>query len=167
MSSTQRKATKPTKPTKTTKKKSAPPLIAIPPAGCYLPQPVDSSMAFGQYSPNLGMQQQLVNNWLQQSSSPSLESLSKFTPESQFLRTTSRRLEQLVTTPLAWLACADCSHQIWSACANMLNADVSIDLISKYNIKRWKLEQHTKSNKNATKIRAYCMKAIEDVSRKK
>ncbi|KAL4565980.1 hypothetical protein LXL04_030088 [Taraxacum kok-saghyz] len=97
MSSSQRKSTKPTKPTKTTKatkKKSAPPLIAIPPAGCYVPQPVDPSMAFGQYSPNLGMQQQLVNNWLHQSSSPSLESLSQFTPESQFLRNTPRRLEQ-------------------------------------------------------------------------
>ena len=109
MSSSQRKSTKPTKTTKATKKKSAPPLIAIPPAGCYVPQPVDPSMAFGQYSPNWGMQQQLVNNWLHQSSSPPqpspsqmyspqmsppLESLSQFAPESQFLRNTPRRLEQ-------------------------------------------------------------------------
>ncbi|KAL4579787.1 hypothetical protein LXL04_015952 [Taraxacum kok-saghyz] len=26
---------------------------------------------------------------------------------------------------LAWLAYADCSHQIWSACANMLNGDMN------------------------------------------
>ncbi|KAL4587264.1 hypothetical protein LXL04_000132 [Taraxacum kok-saghyz] len=78
MSSSQRRSTKPTKSTKASKKKSAPPSISIPPTNCYVPQPVDT---WG------------IDNWMYQSSSP-LESLSQFNPSSQFLRNTSRRLEQ-------------------------------------------------------------------------
>ena len=62
--------------------------MSIPPADCYVPRPVETSMAG--YSPTFN------DNWMYQSSSP-LESQSQFIPETQFLRNTPRRLEQEIS----------------------------------------------------------------------